>query len=329
VIEVYVSATGLAGTVTIDSSASLYVEYIRPGRTTFTATATQTTFGTDLNLGTAASLEWTEGVKSPGFTHDDGSNPENIFLEGAGDYLVFVNVPLNLPGAQIRTNVRLLIQDDGITVPGGEAKQGYIRNASGHIDASVHWSGLIRNVGAGSILTVKTQQEGEAGTVNVQSGQTASIFVEKVDSSINLFFSRATRLAGPSDNWNPNTATDILWENDVITYAADFTHSSPDQITVNNDVDYLLIYNDSFTSALQRASPQITVNVNGFPVTGAETKSHYIRGGSLHTESSGTLVFLLEGLSSGDTISMSSVAEAVTGTVDDNQDSLLILWRKR
>jgi hypothetical protein len=121
----------------------------------------------------------------------------------------------------------------------------------------------------------------------------------------------------------------IIWGHDVITYARDFTHSSPDQITVNNDGDYLLIYNDSFTSAIQRANPNIMVNVNGSPVTGAETKSHYIRSGSAHTESSGTLVFFLEGLSSGDIISMSSVAEALAGTVDDNQDSLLILWRKR
>jgi len=166
----------------------------------------------------------------------------------------------------------------------------------------------------------------------VGTGHYASLLVEKIDSSISTFFSRSTRLAGPSDNWNPTTSLAILCENDVITYSSDFTHSAtvtPDQITVNNNGDYLQIYNDSFTSILQRANPKITVNVNGSTVPGAETKIHYIRNGSLHSESSGSLVFLLKGLSAGDVITLTGVAEAITGTVDDSQNSLLVLLRKR
>jgi len=331
VIEVYVSGTALTtGAATVTGAASLYAEYIRPACTVFTATATQTTLGTDLNQVTAAAFEWAEGLKSTGFTHDDASSPENIILDEAGDYLVFVNVPIN--SVIERGNIRVLIQDDGVTVPGGEGKQGYIRSLDGHNDASVHWSGLIRNVAAGSVLTVKTQQEAQNGTITVQPGQYASLYIEKIDSTINAFFSRATRLAGPTTNWNPTTQLNILWENDVITYSSDFSHSTSvnsDRITVNNDGDYLLIYNDVFTSASPRVNPKITVNVNGSAVPGAETKSHYIRNGPPHSESSGSLVFLLKGLSGGDIITLTSVAEAATGTVDDNQDSLLVLLRKR
>ncbi len=172
----------------------------------------------------------------------------------------------------------------------------------------------------------------EIGTITVQPGQYASLLIEKIDSSISTFFSRSTRLEGPTTNWNPTTSLTILWENDVITYSSDFTHSAtvnPDQITVNNNGDYLLIYNDSFTSILQRANPKITVNVNGSAVPGAETKSHYIRNGPPRSESSCSLVFLLKGLSAGDVITLTDVAEAITGTVDDSQDGLLVLLRKR
>lgn len=327
VIGVYVKGTAIAGTVTISSVVSLYVEYIRPNRTVFSGTATQTAFSTNLNSA-AAALEWTEGLKSSGFTHSDLSNPENITVGSAGDYLIFVNVPIT--STVTRGNIKILVQADGVTVPGGEGKQGYIRNSDGHNDASVHWSGLAHNVSAGSVITVKTQQEAAAGVITVQAGKKASIFIEIIDTSTDVFFSRATKLSGGT-NWNPATAQSILWEDDGIIDSSIFTHSTAanaHQITVSRAGDYLLVYNDSFTSAIQRPNPKITVNVNGSAVSGAETKCHYIRNGPPHSESSGTLVFLLKDLSSGDIISLDAVAEALPGTVDDDQDSVLLIWRK-
>ena len=219
---------------------------------------------------------------------------------------------------------------NGATVDGGEGKQGYIRNSDGHNDASVHWSGLVHNVTAGSIITVKTQQESTAGTITVQGGKKASLFVEKIDTSENCFFSRANDLSGGT-NWNPGAAQSILWEYDDIVDSSVFTHSTTanaHEVTVNTAGDYLLVYNDSLTSALQRANPKVTVNLNGAPVSGAETKCHYIRNSDPHNESSGTIVFLLSGLSSGDVISLDTVQEAIAGVVNDNQDALLFLWRK-
>jgi hypothetical protein len=328
IIEVYVQGTAAAGTVTVSPVASLYVEYIRPERTVFSATATQTTSGTNLNTAAEASLQWQEAVKSAGFTHNDGANPENVTVDSSGDYLVFVNVPIY--GAIQRGNIKVLVQVDGVTVPGGEGKQGYIRNTSGHNYASVHWSGFVHNVTAGSVITVKTQQESTAGTITVQSGKKASLFIEMIDASSDVFFSRATDLSGGT-NWNSAPAQSILWENDNIIDSSVFTHettTNAHEITVNTAGDYLMVYNDSLTSSLQRANPKVTVNVNGSPVTGAETKCHYIRNSDSHNESSGTLVFLLSNLSPEDVISLDSVQEAIAGQVNDNQDALLFLWRK-
>ncbi len=325
IIEVYVQGTALAGTVTVSPVASMYVEYIRPERTVFSATATQTTSGTNLNTAVAA-LQWQEIVKSNGFTHNDGSSPENITVDSTGDYLIFVNVPIT--GVIQRGNIKVIVQDDGVTVPGGEGKQGYLRNSDGHNDASVHWAGLVCNVSAGSVITVKTQQESTAGTITVQSGKKASICIERIDTSGGVFFSRATNLSGGT-NWNPAAAQSILWENDDIIDSSVFTHSTitnAHEITVNTAGDYLLVYNDSLTSSLQRANPKVTVNLNGAPVTGAETKCHYIRNSDPHNESSGTIVFLLSSLSPGDIISLDTVQEAIAGQVDDNQEALLFLW---
>ncbi len=328
VIELYVQETAISGTVTTDPVASLYVEYIQPERILFSATATQTTSGTNLNTATAAGLQWMETVKSAGFTHDDGSSPEQITVNGEGDYLVFVNVPIT--GAIQRGNIKVLVQVNGVTVPGGEGKQGYIRNADGHNDASVHWTGLIRGVSAGSAITLETEQESTAGTITVQSLKKASVFIERIDTAAGVFFSRATDLSGGS-NWNPAGAQSVLWTNDDIIDSGVFSHSTTvesHQVTVNTSGNYLLVYNDSVTSTLQRANVKVTVNLNGAPVSGAQTKCHYIRNSDPHNESSGSLVFLLNDLSSGDVISLDTVQEAIAGQVDDNRDALLFLWRR-
>ncbi len=327
-VEIYVKRTASPGTVNISGQASLYAEYIDAGRSVFSATATQTVDSINLNQTTPHGLQWAEVRKDGGFSHSDSLNPENITLEESGDYLVLVNVPLT--GNVTRGNVRVLVQDDGVTVPGGEGKQGYIRNASGHTDSSIHWSGLIYNVEAGSVLSIKTEQEAATGAILVPAGKSASLYVEKIDSAKHVFFARGMTLTG-GDNWNPPTAQPIQWQNDDIIDADMFAHSTESdshQISVNNNGDYLLIYNDSLTSSGARANPKITVEVNGTPRTGAETKSHYIRSASGHSESSGTLVYLLRELAAGDVITVSAVKEAAGSTVDDNQEALLVLWFK-
>ena len=327
-VEVYVTQTAASGTINISGQASLYAEFIDANRTVFSATATQTTDSTNLNQTTPYALQWNENRKDTGFTHSDSTDPQNIILDDAGHYLLFVNIPLN--GAVLRGNVKLMIQDDGVTVAGGEGKQGYIRNANGHTDSSIHWSGLISNVEAGSVITVQAQGEGAAGNMAVPTGKAASLFIEKVDASSNVYFARGNSLTGGT-NWNPATAQSIEWVNDDLIDTALFTHSTdtnPHQITVKKPGDYLFVYNDSLTSTGARPNVKITAEVNGTDLPGAETKSHYIRSASGHNESSGSLVYLLRDLAADDVITISAVREAGTSTVNDNQDALLLLWFK-
>jgi hypothetical protein len=80
--------------------------------------------------------------------------------------------------------------------------------------------------------------------------------------------------------------------------------------------------------AVGRGNTTVKVLVNGTEVTGAQVKSHYIRNQSGHTNSSGSLVYLLENLSANDIISVTSVQEAGAGTLDDTTPALLMVWQK-
>ena len=337
-IEVFVWLTGIAGIVNIDSTASMYVEYIdNTSKTVFTGTATQTnapSSPTNLNQSTAYELAWTEVRENTGFTHSDVSNPEDIQIDSSGYYLLFVNVPVYDSSGTDRQSVLVIPQLDGTTVNGGNAKQGYLRDQSSYNDySSVHWSGVFYAASDNQILTVQTQRNASAGTTTVPSGKTASIYVERLNGSFtNMISLRGTDLTGGTD-WNPSPAQQVEWETNVFKDSTVYTHntlSNPHQVEVEKAGDYLLVYNDSMgTSTVQRIANKITVQVDGTGVDGAITTTHYIRGGTYnHYESSGSLVFLLEDLMPNNIVTVSTEVEAATGTLNDNQDALLLLWYK-
>lgn len=325
-IEVMVQRQAVAGTVTIDGNATIIVEKVNDGRTIFTASSTKTTSSTNLNQTSAFNLEWSESLKDSSFTHDDSVDPQNITLSSSGEYFVSFNIPIT--ASVTRGNLVAEVKLNGTRIPGGAASQGYIRNASDHNQSSLHFSGLVTGVSAGDILTISTRLEGGAGTITTDSQ--ASLFIEHLDTSSDIFYARATELSGGS-NWNPTSKENILWQTSVIKDSGVYSHSvssSSQNITVTASGDYQLFYNDYLTSTLQRPNPKITVEVNGAPIEGAVCTTHYIRGSSGHNDSSCNLSVFLRNLAAGDIITVSSQAEALTGTVNDSDDALLLLWRK-
>lgn len=332
-IEIYVQETaGQDGTelVNISGQASLYLEYVGASRNVFNATATRTVSSTNINQAAASSLEWTESRKDNAFIHSDATNPENIQLDQSGSYLVFVNIPIY--STTLRVSPMLLVQINGVTVNGGRASQGYLRVDSSHTNSSLHWSGVIHNVTPGDILSLKTQQDNLAGTVTVSAGTTASLSIEYLgNTSTNMISLRANALSGGT-NWNPAAAQNILWATSDLHDTTIYNHSTVlnlDQITVLENGDYLLIYNDSLTSPSgQRTNPKIRVKVNGTPISGAETKTHYARNTSGHQNTSAALTFLLRNLSANDIITISSEEEGIAGTVNDLEDALLSIIKK-
>ncbi len=307
----------------ISGHAAMTLQKIEANEVIFTGTATQTVGSTNLNS-TSDSLTWTESVKDTGYTHSDAVSPENITLDAIGNYLVFVNIPLS--GSVSRGNVLGRVRLGGTQIAGGQFKQGYIRNADGDTTASIHWSGIVRTTAVNQILTITTEQEAAAGTITVGSDK-ASIYIQRLATTTDTYLGRGTELVGGTD-WNPDTADSVLWQTDDFIDINTFTHSTTanaQNITVLKGGSYRVVYNDSLTAGSGRPNPVIQININGSPVSGAETKSHYIRGASGHNDSSASLVYLLRNVNANDVISITTVREGDTDTSNDNDDALLFL----
>ncbi|MEM7393662.1 MAG: DUF2341 domain-containing protein, partial [Verrucomicrobiota bacterium] len=123
----------------------------------------------------------------------------------------------------------------------------------------------------------------------------------------------------------------VEWEQNETIDAAFYTHdpvANPEEIVIEDDGDYLLVYNDALTSFFVRPNPLLSVEKNGVAIPGADIRSHLTRGLGGHTESSGSLVFYLNDLNAGDHIAIRVKRDFGTGTVTALDDALLVLQRK-
>lgn len=323
-----------AGTeiVRLSNQASLYIEFKPNTLSLFSGESTSTTGSSNLNTSNNPFI-WNNITKTTGLTHTDGT--EQITLDDGGDYFVNVNVPINSTGQ--RASIQTQVNVNNADITGGYAMQGYIRADPGavtpHYNSSVHWSGLVTNTIAGDNLTIKTKPEGiTTSTVSVQASQYANISVEKVDTSNNHFSAYATRLVNTT-NWNPNSADSIQWSelNNGIYDSNVFTHdtsSNSHEITVNQNGDYLVIYNAGYTTTVARGTPANKILLDGSPVEGAECNTSYIRATSGHNESSCSFVFLLRDISAGQKISLTSERAARSGTISIIDKALLTIIKK-
>ena len=318
VIELKAFKTAQPAILTQIQTATLYVEQVDQNRSVFSGLSADSLIGVNLNPDYEGAgedpleLPWASNRKDGGFSHSNGN--AGIQLSG-GTYLVFVNVPLQRTSSS-RLSPSLEILLDGQIVPGGQSRQGYNRNASGHIESSVHFAGVVEVSGNQTLTTqlVRYLNSGNTGNAVLPDGKQASIFVEKIGES-GVFLSKGTETTNAADptDWNSNSKEQVVWESASLSDAT-YSHSG-DKITVKQAGDYMLIYNDLLQSSAVRPNPRITVEVNGQALPGAETKTHYIRSDGGHNTSSGTLVFPLEGLAANDVVTVSTQREGQTGYV--------------
>ena len=300
-IEVKSSRVAQNGGSTFLETASLYVEHIGADRTAFNGLATETVGGPDFNrdlLEADRDVAWAAGGRNDGFSVSNGA----IELPGAGNYLVFVNIPLN--STVQRAAPSLTVRLNGEEVENGWAEQAYIRSTGGHNEASLHWSGVIN--GSGS-LTVDTQWRAQTGEVVIDTDKEASIYIEKLGNSGVLDTASYDILL----DYNSAEGALITWDSpDESLDSSTYAHAalSP-EIRVTKAGSYLLVYNDQLEGGNARANPVVTVQVNGNEVPGLTTKSHYIRQTGGHIGASGTIVGLLDGLKADDIISIHTVRE--------------------
>ncbi len=332
-VEVYVQALSsyTAQPVFISGEASLYVEHIPQALGVFAGTATRTVASTSFNTATSE-VQWIETRQDTGFLHSDTVSPEDIVINDPGTYMVFVNMPFESFGAvNPYRNVLGRVLLDGVQVPGGVFSQGtLIVTANADNRSSSHWSGLVVTATTSQVLSISMEQEGAAGTTTVPAGFTGSIYIQKLPSS-DIIALRGQDLTGGA-NWNVDPFQSILWNTQLAYDTGVYTHSTTTnshQITVNQGGDYVLSYNSALFSTGGVNNVIVGVRVNGNPVIGAQTKTHYITNAGGQLDSSGSLVYNLDGLAPGDVVSLTVLRDANTTVVNDRTDAMLMLWKKK
>ena len=317
-------------------TATLILQKLDENAVAFHATGTELESGPNLNVaeGTGDAMKWTAVRQDDGFGLNSAGT--EIQLDESGNYLVFLNLPLHLNGAGARETVAASIQYDGGRVTGGLAQQAYIRNAGAHRDSSNHWSGMVQADFSNSDIRIETYNiagDGNAGALSevvVPDGKSASLTILKAPDQDGVFFSSAFALLNEF-NWAPTEKDPILFDDVRVIDESVYTHSidsdAAHQITVPDGGNYLLVYNDTLTGGSARTNPVITVEVNGVEVPGAKTSTHYIRQASRHTSSSGSLVTVLDNLSPGDIITLSTVRDGAGGAPIPDEPALLYLQK--
>lgn len=321
----------------IDGEASLIAEYMGPGETVFAAKsfeaiASTSATTTDLNQFFPNTLSWVETRQDTGFVHSDSVNPDQIIISDPGVYLVQINVPLTSADTAQRPNVLGRVLLDGVEVPGGQFKQGYLRGSTqtGDADSSLHWSGYVVATTTNQILTVTGERESVAGVIDITSGFAGSIFMQKLPAS-DIIALQGTQVVAASNDWNPASGAAIEWSERDQYDATVFTHSTSSNsqnITVNSAGDYYLVFNDAVDiGSGNRQAPKATVYVDGSPVLGATTRTNYMRDAN-HNNASAAMTVLLPGLASSSVITVEMEQEANGGTVNDSTPALLLVWKK-
>ncbi|MBY0310038.1 DUF2341 domain-containing protein [Patescibacteria group bacterium] len=319
--------------VNVSGQASMYVEYVQPTNDVFAATTTRTTNSTNLNQVTPFPFQWTETRQDAGYIHSNTISPENITILNPGTYRVHLSVPVT---GDTTSNQNILgrVLLNGVQVSGGVFSQAYTAanaDADADFNSSLHWSGVVVATTTNQVLTITAEREANTGTVTVSTstGFVGSIYIEKMTTADTIVL-RGRNLSGGID-WSDSPRESLLFDTSVIKDEAAFTHSTTtnnDDIIVDQAGTYLLTYNNALISGTQHANTRITVEVNGVAVSGAQTKSHYVRGQNAHDNSSGVLVFLLENLAASATINVMVEQEGANATTDDVTDAVITLTKK-
>lgn len=331
-------------TVSGGGKFQLIAEHIDPGSRTYF-------YGASIPLefnNTARKISWNvDTFHTSGFTDDDGANPSHITLTQNGDYLVYVNVPVESDTERTSPMIKVMLSTDGGTsfseVSSLKGLQGYIRDETGHNNSSIHISGILSGISANDIIRVESERVSNTGNTNITAGYHASIFIDKIDTANDVLFVNDD--FSSTYNWNTNSSTTIDWDSPVYIDNARYGITGGDQVDIVDGGDYLLIYNDTLTvddgnsgtNDPERPNVQVSIWLNGVEQKDSQLKTHYIRNERYtnrpddrrHMESSGAIVYLLRNIPDNSFIEMRTLREANGGNVRKIDDSQLVLIKKR
>ncbi|MDA8793742.1 hypothetical protein N9N67_10880, partial [Bacteriovoracaceae bacterium] len=324
-----VRASAVTSNVTLDGDAALYMEYLDPARSIFEATSNSTTTGTNLNVVSPTKFIFNHNGISGDFSHDNGMDPEDIIINTDAHYLVTFNVPTQTACGSNRHAVKIKMQKNGSDITGAMATQGYTRCSNAFNHATLHFSAIIE-LNATDVITISAERDtNQTSNITLYPGTKASLYMEKLDPE--KFLSLSGTETTNSTNWNAVASAEVKWDNEYFKDGGIFSHSTSTnshQITVLEDGDYMIVYNDALSSSVVRANVSIKVKVNGTVIDYASCKSHYIRSDNDHNDSSCSIHTMLENLNVNDVISIEAGQEAVAGVVNISGEAKIGLIKK-
>ncbi len=166
VLTLTTEAEATSGIVTVQSGKkiSLSIQEL-PNNNIFVSYASETTAGTNINPTSATNWAWSNDlvIDTSIFNHSTSSNTDEITVLEDGDYLLSFNSTSY--STTNRTNNKVKVLVNGAAINGAETKSNYIRNSSGHNEASTMLVYLLKGLSSGDVITISTEEEASSGTV--------------------------------------------------------------------------------------------------------------------------------------------------------------------
>lgn len=256
-------------------------------------TGTRTVAGTNLNQA-ASPLQWsTSTVDAYYYSHSTSSNTHEVTVRRAGDYLLNVTLPYQRTDANARgTRIGVEVRVNGVAVPEGLGRSGYISNQNGHNEASTHAHFLLNNMAADDVVTVYA--EGlttiNAADIVTVSGQ-ASLFLEYIGTGAGVFSATSTQTTN-STNLNQTTEYPMQWVE--TRQDSGFTHSdvtNPEQIIIANPGTYFVQVSIPLNASANNSNIRGRVLLDGALVSGGEFKQGYAQAPATESDPDSSIHF--------------------------------------
>lgn len=324
----YIRAVDNAGNISDYDTCDAW--HLKNGYGNFTGTqSTATTNPTYLNQATAYALKYSaDSYNAQYFTHSTSTNSHQITVKEAGNYLLSHTLPLYRVNGNNTSSVAAAsstIKVNGTAVDIGFASNSFTRGTSGSgtpVNSSNHMTVLLKNLAANDVITIETQNTAAATEpLAVPVGDNFSTYLEYIPDEVDIFMAKATQATTATSPTNLNQTSTLYykWVESIKDNA--YTHSdttTPQNITITNQGDYLVSVNVPYTGAASNLKIQAAVYVNGSNLNNAsytEALNGFISNLNGQVTSSTTYTNVLYNVPAGATINVRVIRQGSTGTV--------------
>lgn len=106
------------------------------------------------------------------------TSTDDLRVSSAGRYKITVNLSFTSPTNNVRNNIDVQLKVNN-TFVGSIAANGYLRNTGNHNNSSVNFTEVLQ-LNANDIISINAVREADAGTINLRSSGSSTIYIEKI-----------------------------------------------------------------------------------------------------------------------------------------------------